>query len=135
MQIAVIAMLEIMEADMGVLDKLAGGDVSAELVRVVENFIQKQGGVSGLVKTFEKQGLGPTIQSWIGSGQNYPISPAQIQRAFGFDTLREFAGKVGLSADDFAAKLAALLPKAVDLMTPGGATQARYPWTGKKKTL
>ncbi len=47
---------------MGVLDSLIGGDVSAELVSVLNSFIQKQGGVAGLVTQFEKQGLGPIVQ-------------------------------------------------------------------------
>ena len=102
---------------MGVLDSLIGGDVSAELVSVVNSFIQKQGGVAGLVKQFEKQGLGPIIQSWVGKGANHPISAEQIHRALGYETLQQLGAKLGVSPDEMAAKLSKVLPKAIDRTT------------------
>ena len=68
---------------MGVLDSLVGGDVSAEFVRVVEGFIQKQGGVAGLVKQFDKQGLGPIIQSWVEKAQTTPFRPGRSTAHWG----------------------------------------------------
>jgi uncharacterized protein YidB (DUF937 family) len=102
---------------MGVLDSLIGGDVSAELVSVVNSFIQKQGGVAGLVEQFEKQGLGPIIQSWVGKGANHPISAEQIHRALGYETLQQLGAKLGVSPDEMAAKLSKVLPKAIDRTT------------------
>ena len=108
---------------MGVLDSLVGGDISAELVRVVEGFIQKQGGVAGLVRQFEKQGLGPIIQSWVGKGANHPISAEQIHRALGYETLQQLGAKLGISPDEVAAKLSKVLPKASRRSRPKGAVQ------------
>ncbi len=118
---------------MGSLDSLIGGDFSAEFVRAVESLIQKQGGVSGLVRQFEQQGLGSIAQSWVGTGANQPISEAQINRAFGYETLRELGAKVGLSASEMAAKLAQFLPKAVDKSTSRSSATGRYPWMGTRK--
>ena len=61
---------------MGVLDSLIGGDVSAELVNVVNGFIQKQGGVNGLINQFEIEGLGPIIRSWVGTGVSDSLTPS-----------------------------------------------------------
>jgi uncharacterized protein YidB (DUF937 family) len=113
-----------MEEAMGVLDSLIGGDVTAELVNAVNGFIQKQGGVNGLINQFEKQGLGPIIRSWVGTGENHPISPAQIQRALGYETLQQLGAEVGMSPDDMAAKLSDILPKAIDKLTPRGTESA-----------
>ncbi len=109
--------------------------VNPELA-AVESLIQKHGGVDGLVRQFEKQGLGSVIRSWVGKGENHPISPDQIYRALGYETLEQLGAKLGMAPGEVAAKLAALLPKAVDKMTQkGSSSEGRYPWTGKRKGL
>jgi uncharacterized protein YidB (DUF937 family) len=105
---------------MGLLDGLIGGAVGAEMVTVVNGFIEKHGGVKGIVDQFQKQGLGPAVQSWVGTGENQPISPAQVHQALGSDTIQELAARLGVPPDQMAAKLADLLPKAVDKLTPDG---------------
>jgi uncharacterized protein YidB (DUF937 family) len=108
------------EEDMGLLDGLVGGAVGAEMVSVVNGFIERHGGVKGLVDQFEKQGLGPTVQSWVGTGENKPITPDQVQHALGTDTLQQLAAKLGVDPNEMAAKLSEFLPKAVDKLTPDG---------------
>ena len=109
-------------------------NANAELA-AVESLIQKHGGVQGLVRQFEKEGLGPIARSWIGNGQNHPITSDQIYRAFGYETLQQIGAKFGLAANEVATKLAQLLPQTVAKLSSRGATrgsstsQARYPWT------
>ena len=105
---------------MGILDGLLGGAVGAEMATVVNSLIEKHGGVQGIVAQLEQQGLGNTVRSWVGGGPNQPITADQIHQAFGSDTVKELAAKVGLSPQDLAAKLSAILPQAVDKLTPGG---------------
>lgn len=105
---------------MGLLDGLIGGAIGAEMVTVVNGFIEKQGGVKGLVEQFQQKGLGPTIQSWVGNGENLPITPEQIHQALGSDTVQQLAAKLGIPPDQLAAKLSEILPQAVDKMTPNG---------------
>ena len=105
---------------MGLLDGLIGGAVGAEMVTVVNGLIEKHGGVQGLVKQFEQQGLGATVRSWVGTGGNLPITPDQVHQALGADTVKDLAAKFGLSSDELARKLASVLPQAVDHLTPGG---------------
>jgi uncharacterized protein YidB (DUF937 family) len=82
--------------------------------------IEKHGGIKGLVSDLEQKGLGPAVQSWIGTGENQAIAPKQVNQALGSDTLKELAAKTGMSSDELAAKLAEFLPKAVDKLTPQG---------------
>ena len=105
---------------MGLLDGLIGGAVGAEMVTVVNGFIEKHGGVKGIVDQFQRQGFGPTVQSWVGTGENQPISSAEVHQALGSDTIQQLAAKLGIPPEEMAAKLADLLPKAVDKMTPDG---------------
>jgi uncharacterized protein YidB (DUF937 family) len=105
---------------MGMLDGLLGGVVGAEMATVVNGLIQKHGGVQGIVAQLEQQGLGGTVRSWVGTGANLPITPDQIHQAFGSDTVKELAAKIGISPQDLAAKLSQILPQAIDKLTPGG---------------
>ena len=105
---------------MGLFDGVIGGLVGAEMANVVNGLIQKHGGIQGIVDQFEKQGLGATVQSWIGNGPNQPITAEQIHQALGADSLKDLAAKAGLSTQDLAAKLSAILPQVIDKMTPDG---------------
>ena len=106
---------------MGLLDGLLGGVVGGEMASVVNGLIEKHGGVQGIVKQFEQQGLGETVKSWVGTGANQPISADQVHQALGSGTLQELAAKVGLNPQDLAQKLSQILPQAIDKLTPGGA--------------
>jgi uncharacterized protein YidB (DUF937 family) len=105
---------------MGILDGLLGGAVGAEMTTVVSGLLQKHGGVQGLVSQFEQNGLGSTISSWVGSGPNQPITPDQVHQVVGPSLMGELAAKAGMSPQDLASKLATVLPKAIDAMTPTG---------------
>ncbi len=105
---------------MGLLDGLLGGVVGAEMATVVNGLIEKHGGVQGVIAQMEQQGLGGTVRSWVGTGPNQPLTAEQVHQAFGSDTVRELAAKIGLSPQDLAAKLATMLPQAIDKLTPGG---------------
>jgi uncharacterized protein YidB (DUF937 family) len=105
---------------MGLFDGLLGGVVGAEMATVVNGLIEKHGGVQGIISQLEEQGLGGTVRSWVGTGANQPITADQIHQAFGSDTVKQLAAKVGLSPEDLAAKLSQILPQAIDKLTPGG---------------
>jgi uncharacterized protein YidB (DUF937 family) len=101
-------------------DGLLGGIVGAGMVTVVNGILEKHGGLQGVVNEFERNGLGPTVQSWVGTGDNHPISPDDVHRAIGPDLLQQLAAKSGMSVQDLAKALSQVLPQAVDKMTPGG---------------
>jgi uncharacterized protein YidB (DUF937 family) len=105
---------------MGMFDGILGGVVGAEMATVINELIEKHGGVQGIVAQLEQQGLGGTVRSWVGSGVNQPITADQIHQAFGSDVVKELAAKVGLSPDVLAGKLSQVLPQAIDKLTPAG---------------
>jgi len=105
---------------MGLFDSLIGGVVGAGMVSVVNNLLEQQGGVQGLINKFQQQGLGETVNSWVSTGPNKPISPDEVHRALGPELLQQLSAKSGLSVQDLAQKLSTILPQAVDTMTPNG---------------
>jgi len=106
---------------MGLLDGLIGGVVGAEMVSVASQLIAKHGGVSGIVSQLQQQGLGATVNSWIGAGPNQPISADQVHQAFGPEVIRELAAKTGMTPEELAQKLSQVLPQVVDKLTPNGS--------------
>jgi uncharacterized protein YidB (DUF937 family) len=78
------------------------------------------GGLGGLVSQFEQAGLGHIAQSWVGGGQNQPVSPDQLQNVFGQSQVQNWAGQAGMEPHDFLSQMAQHLPNAVDQMTPNG---------------
>lgn len=105
---------------MGLFDGLLGGIVGAGMVSVINNLVEQQGGVQGLINKFQQQGLGETVNSWVSTGPNKPISPDEVHRALGPELLQQLAAKSGLSVQELAQKLSTILPQAVDTMTPNG---------------
>jgi len=106
---------------MGMLDGVLGGIVGAGMVSVVNSIIEKHGGLQGVVSEFERNGLGATVKSWVGTGPNQPISADEVHKALGPDLLQQLSDKSGLSVQDLAQRLARVLPEAVDKLTPDGA--------------
>ena len=49
------------------------------------------GGLGGLLDKLQKGGLGDVAKSWIGSGQNQPVSPGQLGPALGPDIIKALA--------------------------------------------
>ena len=105
---------------MGLFDGVLGGVVGAGMVSVVNNILEQHGGVQGIVNEFEKNGLGATVSSWVGTGPNQPISPNEVHKALGPDLLQQLSKKSGLSVQDLTQKLSQILPQTVDTLTPDG---------------
>ncbi len=82
------------------------------------------GGLAGLVQTFQKNGLGEIVNSWVSTGKNLPVTPQQIQQGLGGDLLSQLATKAGISTETAGTQLAGLLPDLVDKLTPTGKIEA-----------
>ena len=79
-----------------------------------------QGGLSAIVAKLEQAGLGEQVKSWIGNGQNLPISADQLRQVLGNDTVRQLAAKYNIPVDQLSEVLAHQLPVAVDHASPDG---------------
>ena len=85
------------------------------------------GGLGGLLQRFQSAGLGDAAASWVGAGNNIPVSADQIKSALGGGgegPLRTLAEHAGLSEDDAASHLSGLLPQMIDKLTPQGQLPA-----------
>src|SRR5215467_9091087 len=75
----------------------AGTAPAALLVSQIIAMIQSHpGGLGGLLQSFQQGGLGHLFQSWIGAGQNLPVSPDQLRNTLGTDWISKITQATGL---------------------------------------
>lgn len=99
----------------------SGEDKQNDLMSTIMNLVGGQsGGLSGLISKFNSKGLGDLASSWVGKGENLPVSPDQIKNVLGDDTVKELAAKTGMDQNQLTGHLSDLLPKVVDKLTPDG---------------
>ena len=91
--------------------------VISEALTLIEN---RQGGLGGLLQSFQQNGLGHLFESWVGTGQNLPISASQIQSVLGAECTAKIAQATGIPQEQIESHLATLLPQLIDHMTPNG---------------
>ncbi|KGD97117.1 hypothetical protein JL37_07335 [Achromobacter sp. RTa] len=113
---------------MSLLDSLAsmagggqqGGSASL-LPALIEQLNKYPGGLSGLIESFQKGGLSEIVASWVGTGQNLPVSADQLGSVLDPGVVNELAAKTGQDSDSLLGSLSSLLPQLVDQATPDGA--------------
>ncbi|MFD3535124.1 YidB family protein [Streptomyces sp. NPDC058664] len=77
--------------------------------------------LGGLLDALSRSGLADQAQSWVGTGENQPVSGPQIAGALPDDTLQKVAADAGVSPEEAADQIARSLPRAVDKLTPNGS--------------
>lgn len=99
-----------------------GGAASGALVlsQIVSMLQNHPGGLGGLLQSFQQGGLGHLVQSWVGTGQNLPVSPDQLRNTLGGDWISRITQATGLSQSQVEQNLSTLLPQVIDHLTPNG---------------
>lgn len=115
---------------MGILDTLtsifasrAASELETAVIPVVLNEVLgngSQGGLSAIVAKLQQAGFGDQVKSWIGTGQNLPISAQQLQEVLGSDVVKQLATRFGIPVDQLSTVLAQVLPTVVDQASPKG---------------
>ncbi len=77
-------------------------------------------GLGGLLDKLQQGGLSNATDSWVGTGQNQPVSANQLSSALGPDVIKRLSQQSGLSEDELRKQLSQTLPGVVDKLTPNG---------------
>ena len=115
---------------MGLLDGIAGqvlGKVMGDkgnMAQVAIEMFNQNGGLTGILDKFKDGGMAEQAASWVGKGENMPISAEQISGILGNSAIVEMAAKFGLDPDTLSSLIAEHLPTVVDKLTPDGKVSA-----------
>ncbi len=101
-----------------------GGAAGSPLASILGSLLANNGaagGLGGLMEAFQRNGQGDVLGSWVGSGQNMPISPDVLGKVLGPDVLSQLGAQAGgVSQGDLLGSLSQILPGVIDKMTPQG---------------
>jgi uncharacterized protein YidB (DUF937 family) len=87
-----------------------------------------QANMAGLLDTMGKNPeIGDQVKSWVGTGDNKPVSPEQVTQAIGADQIQKAATAAGMSPTEAANDLSKVLPHLVDTATPAGKPPSSMP--------
>jgi uncharacterized protein YidB (DUF937 family) len=98
----------------------AAGGAGIVVSQIISMIQSRPGGLAGLLQSFQQGGLGHLVQSWVGTGQNLPVSPDQLRNTLGSDWISRITQAAGLPQSEVEQHLATLLPQVVDHLTPNG---------------
>jgi uncharacterized protein YidB (DUF937 family) len=84
----------------------------------------KSGGLSKMVQGAQTSGLSAQADSWVGTGENAPVSAQEVRGVVGDDTVTELARQAGISDEEAADVLARVVPQVVNGLTPDGKLPA-----------
>lgn len=90
------------------------------LMPLVLMWIQRNGGIGNVLSSLTGHGLGQQANSWVGTGENVPLSGGQVSQLFGDDQIAQFAQQTGASPDEVKQGLGTLMPEVVNQLTPNG---------------
>ena len=95
------------EAISSVLQKLIGSGDQLDL--------------AGMISAMQSGGLASVVASWLGDGDNTPLSESQVRDAIGSDKISEAAAQLGTDENSLLAGLTQALPQMVDRSSSGGS--------------
>ncbi|MBF0891463.1 MULTISPECIES: YidB family protein [Gluconobacter] len=96
-----------------------GGQLGDKFGGSIGEFL-KGDGLNMLISQAQSAGLTDKIHSWIGNGENLPITTDELRSLLTDQQIQTIVAKTGLPAGTILPALAQLLPAAVDKHTPEG---------------
>lgn len=99
------------------------GEIGAAAAPVILSEVMgngSQGGLTAIVNKLEQAGFGNQVKSWIGTGENVPITADELHQVLGNEKVKELAARFHVPVDQVGPILAQLLPPAVDHASPKG---------------
>jgi uncharacterized protein YidB (DUF937 family) len=81
--------------------------------------------LSTAIEQLNQNGMGAKVNSWLGRGENQPITPDEIRQGLNNATLQQMAQQLGIPVGQIADVLAQHLPATVDHASQGGVLDGR----------
>src|SRR5258708_20446695 len=109
----------------GVLSQLGAAVLPAVLGEVLGT--GSQGGLNAIVAKLEQAGLGEQVKSWIGTGQNLPITADPLRQVLCNGRVKQLAAQYNIPVDQIPELFAPQLPLSVAHPSPDGKVSHSRP--------
>jgi uncharacterized protein YidB (DUF937 family) len=108
--------------------KLGGQQGQEGGLASLQKMFTSNGGLQGMMSKLSNSGMGQQVQSWVGTGENQPVSGHQVQQAMDPNELHSMAMKAGMSDEEASDQIAQAMPAMVNDVTPQGQIPQQDPF-------
>ncbi len=114
---------------MSFFSNVLGGLLSEAESQILPGLLNKAlaqtnlGSLQGLLDKLKASGLGPQVQSWLGSGANQAITAQQLESVLGDKVVDKISSTLNMPPDQIFGFLASHLPALIDTLSPHGTLQ------------
>ncbi|MEL5526392.1 MULTISPECIES: YidB family protein [Serratia] len=108
-----------------VLGNILGGGANGKGIDYIAimQWVEQQGGLQAILDKFRQGQFGDIVGSWLGNGENQPITGDHVQQALGSDAINQLAEKLGIDPAQASSTVAQFLPTVTDAASPNGEVQ------------
>ncbi|ALE96839.1 hypothetical protein ABH11_02513 [Serratia marcescens] len=108
-----------------VLGNILGGGANGKGIDYIAimQWVEQQGGLQAILDKFRQGQFGDIVGSWLGNGENQPITGEHAQQALGSDAINQLAEKLGIDPAQASSTIAQFLPTVTDAASPNGEVQ------------
>jgi uncharacterized protein YidB (DUF937 family) len=85
------------------------------------SLIQDNGGLQALLDKLSASGMSEQVNSWLSSAPDIPLTAEQVQQVMSPERLTSMAASAGMTVQETAGALGAMLPALVDKLNVGGS--------------
>lgn len=97
-----------------------GGALMLLLLPLAMQWVQRNGGIGGVLERFKSKGYSQQAASWVSTGENEELQPQAVNELMGAEELSRMSQQLGVSQEEVSSGMAQILPEVVNQLTPQG---------------
>ncbi|CDS49506.1 hypothetical protein [Polaromonas sp. CG9_12] len=90
------------------------------LLPLAMQWVQRNGGIGGVLERFQNKGYSQQAASWVSTGANEELQPQAVNDVVGADELSRLSQQLGVSQEEVSSGMAQILPEMMNQLTPQG---------------
>ena len=97
-----------------------GGALMLLMLPLAMQWVQRNGGIGGVLERFKSKGYSQQAASWVSTGENEELQPQAVHELMGTEELSRMSQQLGVSQEEVSSSMAQILPEMVNQLTPQG---------------
>ena len=90
------------------------------LLPLAMQWVQRNGGIGGVLEKFQSKGYSQQAASWVSNGSNEELQPHAVSELMGTEELSRLSQQLGVSQEEVSSGMAQILPEMMNHLTPQG---------------